>query len=56
MTFPAGHRHSAGELLIGGVRAQELAAAYGTPLLVLDYDVLDAAIAAFVNALSLIHI
>ncbi len=50
MTFPPGHRRSAGELLIGGVRAQDLAAAYGTPLLVLDYDVLDAAIAAFVDA------
>ncbi len=50
MTFPAGHRRSAGELFIGGVRAQELAATHGTPLLVLDYDVLDAAIAAFVSA------
>jgi len=45
-----GHRRSDGELVIGGVRARELAAAYGTPLLALDYDVLDAAIAAFVSA------
>ena len=35
---------------IGGVAAGELAAAYGTPLLVLDYDALDAAIARFVRA------
>jgi diaminopimelate decarboxylase len=49
MVFP-GQRRSDGELLIGGVRARELAATYGTPLLALDYDVLDAAIAAFVGA------
>lgn len=48
--FPPGHSRSGGELALGGVRAAELAAAYGTPLLVLDYDVLDAAIAAFVRA------
>jgi diaminopimelate decarboxylase len=45
-----GHRRLNGELAIGGVRASELAAAYGTPLLVLDYGVLDAAIAAFSDA------
>jgi diaminopimelate decarboxylase len=48
--FPPGHSRSNGELVIGGVRAGDLAAAYGTPLLVLDYDVLDAAIATFVAA------
>jgi diaminopimelate decarboxylase len=45
-----GHRRLNGELAIGGVRASELAAAYGTPLFVLDYGVLDAAIAAFSDA------
>jgi diaminopimelate decarboxylase len=45
-----GHRRSNGELLIGGVRAEELATAYGTPLLAIDFDVLDAAIAAFTQA------
>ena len=45
-----GHRRINGELAIGGVRASELAAAYGTPLLVLDYSVLDAAISAFSEA------
>lgn len=35
---------------IGGVAPADLAAAYGTPLLVLDYDALDAAIARFINA------
>ena len=49
MVFP-GLRRSGGELVIGGVRARELAATYGTPLLALDYDVLDASIAAFVSA------
>lgn len=48
--FPPGHSRSNGELVIGGVRAGDLAGAYGTPLLVLDYDVLDAAIATFVAA------
>lgn len=45
-----GHSRSAGELLIGGARASELAAAYGTPLVVLDYDALDAAIVSFSSA------
>jgi diaminopimelate decarboxylase len=45
-----GHHRLNGELTIGGVRASELAAAYGTPLMVIDYGVLDAAIAAFSDA------
>lgn len=46
-----GHARAAdGELLLGGMRASELARAYGTPLLTLDFDVLDAAIAEFVDA------
>ncbi len=45
-----GHRRVDGELAIGGVRASELAATYGTPLVVLDYSVLDAAISAFSDA------
>lgn len=47
--FP-GQARSDGQLMIGGVRAQELAQAYGTPLLALDYDVLDESIAAFLRA------
>ncbi len=50
MTLFPGHRRSNGELVIGGARARELASAYRTPVLVLDYDVLDAAIAAFTAA------
>jgi len=45
-----GHRRENGELCIGGVRASELAQQYGTPLMVIDYGVLDAAIAAFCEA------
>lgn len=45
-----GHTRENGELRIGGTRVSELAQQYGTPLLVLDYDVLDAAIAAFTDA------
>jgi diaminopimelate decarboxylase len=45
-----GHGRQNGELTIGGARVSELAQHYGTPLLVLDYDVLDAAIAAFCDA------
>jgi len=45
-----GQRRENGELCIGGVRASELAKQYGTPLLILDYDVLDAAIAEFSDA------
>lgn len=45
-----GHERRDGELLIGGAAAGELAAAYGTPLLAIDYDVLDAAIARFQEA------
>jgi len=47
--FP-GQERSDGQLMIGGVRAQELAQAYGTPLLAIDYDVLDGSIAAFLQA------
>ncbi len=35
---------------IGGVSAAELASAYGTPLLAIDYDVLDGAIGDFTHA------
>lgn len=45
-----GHRRADGELTIGGVRSSELASAYGTPLLAIDFGVLDAAIAAFCDA------
>ncbi|MDQ2858546.1 MAG: diaminopimelate decarboxylase [Candidatus Eremiobacteraeota bacterium] len=38
---------AAGELRIGGTAAAELAAAYGTPLLAIDTDVLDANLAHF---------
>lgn len=45
-----GHGRQNGELTIGGARVSELAQQYGTPLMVLDYDVLDAAISAFCDA------
>jgi len=45
-----GHERRGGELLVGGVPVTELAAAYGTPLLAIDYDVLDASIARFLQA------
>jgi len=45
-----GHERRAGELFAGGVSADELAETYGTPLLVIDYDVFDAAIAQFLQA------
>jgi len=45
-----GHERRDGELLVGGIGAGELAAAYGTPLLAIDYDVFDAAIARFLEA------
>lgn len=44
-----GHTRENGELRIGGTRVSELAQQYGTPLMVLDYDVLDAAITAFTD-------
>jgi diaminopimelate decarboxylase len=47
---PGHSRDAGGELLLGGLRASELARLYGTPLLVLDLDVLDAAIAEFAAA------
>jgi diaminopimelate decarboxylase len=45
-----GHGRKNGELTIGGVGASELAQQYGTPLLAIDYGVLDAAIEAFNKA------
>ncbi|MGZ3506419.1 MAG: diaminopimelate decarboxylase [Vulcanimicrobiaceae bacterium] len=45
-----GQKRREGELCIGDVRANELAETYGTPLVVIDYGVLDAAIAEFVAA------
>ncbi|HEY9179999.1 MAG TPA: diaminopimelate decarboxylase [Candidatus Baltobacteraceae bacterium] len=51
-----GHGRQNGELTIGGTRVSEFAQLYGTPLLVLDYDVLDAAIAAFSDACAPYHI
>ena len=43
-------RWRGGELFVGGISADELAMAYGTPVLALDYDVFDAAIAQFLQA------
>jgi len=45
-----GHERREGELFAGGVSADELAAAYGTPLLAIDYDIFDASIAHFLQA------
>jgi diaminopimelate decarboxylase len=45
-----GHERRDGELFVGGARASELVQTYGTPLLVIDYDAFDAAIARFVKA------
>src|SRR5581483_2537984 len=45
-----GHERRGDELFLGGVPAGELAAAYGTPLLAIDYDVFDAAAAHFLQA------
>ena len=47
---PGHARDADGGLLVGGVRATDLAQTYGTPMLALDLDVLDAAICAFVDA------
>ncbi len=47
---PGHSRDADGALRIGGLCASELACAYGTPLLALDFAVLDAAIAEFVGA------
>jgi len=47
----AGHtRASDGELLIGGVLASDLARTYGTPVFVIDLDVVDRAIDTFLSA------
>ncbi len=45
-----GHGRSGGELTIGGVAAPTLAHRYGTPLLVIDLAVFDAAITEFTEA------
>src|SRR5437588_2262441 len=45
-----GHERRDGELFVGGVSADELATAYGTPVLAIDYDVFDAAIGEFLQA------
>ena len=45
-----GHERRGEELFIGGISADELASAYGTPVLTIDYDVFDAAIAQFLQA------
>lgn len=45
-----GHERRNGVVFIGGVSVEDLAATYGTPVLVLDGDVLDASIAEFVTA------
>src|SRR5579864_9747534 len=50
MLLAPGHERHGGELFVGGVRASELARVYGTPLLALDYDVFDAAVARFLQA------
>ena len=49
---PGHARDGGGELLLGGIRAGDLAAAYGTPLSVIDLDGFDAAISAFGEACS----
>src|SRR5579862_7915807 len=43
-------RQQARMMRIGGVSAADLARAYGTPLLAIDYDVLDRAVGSFLNA------
>ncbi|MDP9017071.1 MAG: alanine racemase, partial [Candidatus Eremiobacteraeota bacterium] len=45
-----GHVRGDGALVIGGVRVGEIAQAYGTPALILDGGVLEAAIAEFTEA------
>ncbi len=47
---PGHTRDATGALRLGGIPASDLAAQYTTPLLVIDIDVLDAAIAEFVAA------
>ncbi|HYL26317.1 MAG TPA: diaminopimelate decarboxylase [Candidatus Nitrosotalea sp.] len=44
---PGQSRDREGELLLGGIPAKQLADRYGTPLLVVNLDVVDAAIGAF---------
>ena len=45
-----GHRRHNGAVTVGGVTVTDLARAYGTPLLALDFDVLDASIAEIAQA------
>lgn len=45
-----GHNRRDGTLTIAGVSVADLAAAYGTPVLALDFDVLDASIAEIARA------
>ena len=47
---PGHERSRDGVLAVGGVRVDELAHAYGTPSLILDGNVLDATISAFIAA------
>jgi diaminopimelate decarboxylase len=47
---PGQSRDDDGSLLVGGALAHELARKYGTPLLILDHDVIDATIAAFARS------
>src|SRR5437868_13999749 len=51
-----GHERRDGTLTIGGMRAGELAERFGTPLLVLDYGTLDAAIDTFACAAAPIDV
>jgi diaminopimelate decarboxylase len=46
------HRDTDGNLLVGGIRAAELAARYGTPLLVIDLDAVDSAIEQLASCTS----
>src|SRR5436305_839720 len=51
-----GHERHDGLLKVGGIPAAELAERFGTPLLVLDYSTLDAAIDTFLSAAAPVHI
>jgi diaminopimelate decarboxylase len=46
---PGHERASDGALLVGGINASNLVEAYGSPLLAIDLDVLDASIAEFLS-------
>lgn len=47
---PGLERNAKGELVIGGVRAPDLATSYGTPLVIIDVGLLDHAVEEFVAA------